>query len=68
MEVTSINDLRKVNYSMRHAKNLVMSKNIINESLEVARRNIFYMSKMKTKNHVLSESLSKTLNKDILKR
>jgi hypothetical protein len=26
------------------------------------------MSKMKTKNHVLSESLSKTLNKDILKR
>ena len=68
LEVTSVNDLRKVNYSMRHAKNLVMSKNVINDSLEVARKNIYYMSLMKSKNDVLTSSLSKTLDKDKTKR
>jgi hypothetical protein len=42
---------------MNLAKNLVINKKKINESLEVARKNIFFMTKVKSKNEILKNKI-----------
>lgn len=67
-DVNTIQDLRKVNYSMEHAKNLIMNKKSINQSLEFARKKIFFMAKVKSKNQMIKSKLENNLIKDVKKR
>lgn len=59
--MTTIQDLRKVNFSMEHAKNLIMNKKSINQSLEFARKKIFFMAKVKSKNQIIKSNLESNI-------
>ena len=59
----NIQDLRKVNYSFSHAKDIIMDKQRINESLKGARRQIQYMTKVKTKTDLQKCNIQKDINK-----
>jgi len=43
------------------AKNCVLNKDGINDSLDVVRKNIFYMTKVKSKNNIIKNNMFKKI-------